>query len=137
MAEDIGGLVQEKASVGCVDLTDVLVEAGKTHEFLSHGYPGYLDECLVVSPSTDFSVVVTIDDKEFFNKTYAEYCNITQVLRCISAFEERDEDGNPLGNYIVHIKNLAFKESIVISVRNNGGSPVTFHNLLAKYKGGE
>jgi len=136
MAEDIGGLLQEKASVGCVDLTDVSVEAGETHEFLSHGYPGYLDECLVISSSTDFSVVVTIDDKEFFNKTYAKYCNITQTARCISAFEEQDEDGNPLSKYVVHIKNLVFKESIVISVKNNGGSPVTFHNLFAKYRGG-
>lgn len=136
MAEDIGGLVQEKASVGCVDLTDISVEAGQTYEFLSHGYPGYLDECLVISPSTNFSVVVTIDDAEFFNKTYAQYRNVTQTLRCISAFQERDEDGNPLSKYTVHIKNLVFKESIVISVRNNGGSPVTFHNLFAKYRGG-
>ena len=135
MAEDIGGLAQEKASVGRVDLSNISVEAGKTYQFLSHGYPGYLDEALVIGSTTSFSVVVTIDDEEFLNKTYSEYTDITQPLDYISAFEELDENGNPLSKYVVHIKNLVFKESIVISVKNNGASPMIFHNLFAKYRG--
>ncbi len=136
MAEDIGGLAQEKAAVGCIDLSNISVAAGATYEFLSHGYPGYLDEALVIGSTTSFSIIVTIDDKIFLNKTYTEYCNITQPLDYISAFEELDENGNPLGKYVVHIKNLVFKESIVISVKNNGASSMVFHNLLAKYRGG-
>ena len=135
MAEDIGELAQEKASVGSVDLSNVSVEAGKTYEFLSHGYPGQLDEALVIGSTTSFSVTVTIDEKEFLNKTYTEYTDITQPLDYISAFEELDENGNPLSKYIVHIKNLVFKEFIVISVKNNGTSSMIFHNLFAKYRG--
>lgn len=135
MPDTIAQHKEEKELVGRVDLTNISVGAGQNYQFLSHGYPGYLDECLVISPSTSFSVAVTIDDTEFFNKTYAEYCSITQPIQCIGAFQERDEDGNPLSKYVVHIKNLVFKESIVISVRNNGAGSIVFHNLFAKYRG--
>jgi len=135
MVEDIGGLLQEKASVGRIDLSNISVVAGATYEFLSHGYPGYLDEALVIGSTISFSVKVTIDDVEFLNKTYTEYTDVTQPLDYISAFEELDENGNPLSKYVVHIKNLVFKESIAISVKNNGAGPMTFYNLFAKYRG--
>ena len=119
-----------------VDESNKSVGSGDTYQFLSYNHPGHLDEALIIGSTTSFSVVVTINGEEFLNKTYAQYCNITQTIECISAFEELDEDGNPLSKYVVHIKNLVFKESIAISVTNNGASPIIFHNLFAKYRGG-
>lgn len=134
MSKSIVELQRDKLKIGVINLTDESVAAGVSYNFLSHYYPGSLDESLVISPNENFSVKVVVDGATVFNLTYAQYKSITQVVKCISAFEERDEHGNPLGKYLVQIKNLSFVESLVISVTNTGGSSTTFHNLFAKYK---
>lgn len=126
---------QENFKTKILDITDQNVGAGVSYEFLSlSGEFGYLKECLVFSPSTDFSVVVTVDDDEILNKTYTQYCVITEVVKDISAFEATDSDGNPLGKYVVNLKNINFRESITIEAKNNSGSPIVFGNLFCKYR---
>ncbi|GAI91853.1 unnamed protein product, partial [marine sediment metagenome] len=90
--------------------------------------------CLILSSSTNFSVIVNVDGEEILNRTYTQYTDITQILKDISAFEERDSDGNRLGKYTVHLININFKDSISIEVKNNSASPITFNNLFCKYK---
>jgi len=119
---------------GIVDIIDQIVSAGATYNIISLSELGYVDECLISSPSTDFSVIVNIDGNEILNRTYTEYTNITQVIGGIAAFEERDSDGNPTGKYIVHLKDINFKNSITIQVKNDSGGSITFHNLFCKYK---
>lgn len=127
--------VEERLTTKIADITDQNVGAGATYDFLSVSNKfGYVEECLVISPSTDFSVIVNVDGEEILNRTYTQYTDITQVVKDISAFEERDSDGNPLGKYTVHLININFKSSITIQVKNDSASPITFANLFCKYK---
>lgn len=126
---------QEKSpSHNIIDLTNQAVSAGQSLEFVSLEGLGYIKECLVVSPSTGFSVIVTVDGSQILNRTYTEYTDITQIVSDISAFEERDTDGNPLGKYVVHLANINFKNSLSLSVKNDSGGSITFQNLFCKYK---
>lgn len=134
MSKSIVELQRDKLKIGVVNLTDQSVAAGATYAFLSHYYPGRLDESLVISPTESFSLRVVLDGTDFFNQTYAQYKEITQITKCIAAFEERDEDGNPQGKYVVQIQGLVFQESIVLIVKNNTGTSVTFEHLFAKYR---
>lgn len=151
MADDIGGAEEEKlrlgryllqipaqeeapTTTGIVDITNKVVLAGGSFEFLNVEEMGILEECLVVSPSTEFFLVLSIDGTQFMDKTYQGFADITQTVEDISAFEELDTDGNPTGKYIVHLTDILFKSSITISVKNDSASPITFHNLFTKYR---
>lgn len=134
MSKSVSELAANKLKIGIVNLTDQSVAAGASYAFLSHDYPGYLEECYVLSPTESFSLRVVLDGSDFFNQTYAQYKEMTQITKCIAAFEERDEDGNPLGKYVLQIKDLSFVESIVLSVKNNTGGSITFECLFAKYR---
>ncbi len=117
-----------------IDVTNKSIGAGETYQFISFTELGLIEECLILSPSTDFSVIVNVDGEEILNRTYTQYTEITQIVKDISAFEERDSDGNALGKYTVHLININFKKSITIQVKNNSVSSVTFDNLFCKYK---
>lgn len=134
MSKSVSELAADKLKIGLVNLTNQSVAAGASYTFLSHDYPGYLEECYVLSPTESFSLRVVLDGSDFFNQTYAQYKEMTQITKCIATFEERDEDGNPLGKYVVQIQGLVFEESIVLIVKNNTGGSVTFEHLFAKYR---
>lgn len=121
-------------TTGVIDVTNKSITGGETYQFISFEELGLIEECLILSPSTDFSVIVNVDGEEILDRTYTQYTSITQVLKDISAFEERDSDGNPLGKYTVHLININFKDSITIEIKNNSASPITFDNLFCKYK---
>lgn len=134
MSKSVSELAADKLKIGIVNLTDQSVAGGASYNFLSHYYPGYLEECYILSPTESFSLRVILDGSDFFNQTYAQYKEMTQITKCIAAFEERDEDGNPQGKYVVQIQELVFEESIVLIVKNNTGASVTFEHLFAKYR---
>lgn len=134
MSKSIVELERDKLKIGVVNLTDQSVAGGATYAFLSHYYPGHLEECYVLSPTESFSLRVILDGSDFFNQTYAQYKETTQITKCVAAFEERDEDGNALGKYVVQIQGLVFEESIILIVKNNTGASVTFERLFAKYR---
>lgn len=134
MSKSVSELAANKLKIGIVNLTDQSVAAGVSYAFLIHNYPGYLEECYVLSPTESFSLRVILDGSDFFNQTYAQYKEITQTTKCIATFEERDEDGNALGKYLVQVQGLVFEESIILIVKNNTGASVTFERLFAKYR---
>ncbi len=144
MSKSVSELAADKLKIGIVNLTDQSVTAGASYAFLSHYYPGYLEECHVLSPTESFSLRVILDESDFFNETYAQYKKITQITKCIAAFEERDEDGNALGKYVVQIKGLSLIEPsfrlttistpcFIPTFSLNAGNLISFHFLyLAK-----
>ena len=125
---------EKLTATGVVDITNKSVEAGDIYPIVGVNELGYIEECLVVSPSTEFSLILDIDGERAMDKTYQGFCDITQTVEDISAFEERDSDGNPTGKNIVHLTNINFKQSISIFVKNDSGGSITFQNLFCKYK---
>lgn len=94
---------------------------------------GELDELMIISPSTSFGVVVTVDGTIILSKTYAELNALTQSLRVVSAFSELDEDGTPTGEYLIHLKDISFLESLVARVVNTSVADITF-DIFGKYR---
>ncbi|NVM57798.1 MAG: hypothetical protein HWN51_06745 [Desulfobacterales bacterium] len=114
------------------DFPTKVIAVGKYFDPINVVGSGELDELMVLSPNTDFAVVVAVDGTTILSKTYAELNALTQSLRCVSAFPEVDEDGNPTGDYLAHIKGISFLVSLVARVANTGAVDTTF-NIFGKY----
>lgn len=117
-----------------VDIFDEVVAAGATFEFANVSKRGFISEFLILASDPSFSVIVNLDSVEVINRTYLDSVSVSCHIAALSAFEERDEDGILTGKYVFHYSDIAFKESITISVKNNSGSNLTFDNLFCKYK---
>lgn len=117
-----------------VDIFDEVVASGATFEFVNVSKRGFISEFLVLASDPYFSVIVNLDSVEVMNRTYLDSVSVSCHIAALSAFEERDEDGILTGKYVFHYSDIAFKESITISVKNNSGSNLTFDNLFCKYK---
>ncbi|MEQ9716496.1 MAG: hypothetical protein ABGF52_13345 [Candidatus Asgardarchaeum sp.] len=135
------GQVYKIISVGpetkdMVNLENVSIGAGEIYKFFSYKGEGILQEALISSPNSNFGVLLNVDGIEILNKSYTELEQISSLLSSITALPERDENGDLTGNYIICLKNISFQNSVVISVKNNSGSPVTFNNLFTLIKKG-
>jgi len=117
-----------------IDETDKVVSAGDTYEFVAVTGVGTVINAFFLSPSTSFSVILTINGIDLLDRTYAQYLTISDNLPGIAAFPERDSDGVLTGKYLVCLKDIHFKNHISIKVKNNSGGNITFSNLFCKYK---
>ena len=117
-----------------IDVTDKPVSAGVEYEFVAVTGIGIVIDAFVLSPSTSFSVILTINGIDILDKTYVQYLAISDSIKDIAAFPERDSDGGLTGKYLVCLKNVHFKNHISIKVKNNSGGSITFNNLFCKYK---
>lgn len=109
------------------------IDAGGYFDAVSVSGSGELDELMILSPNTSFGVAVATDGTTILSKTYAQLNAITQSSRSISAFAELDEDGNPTGKYLIHLKDISFLVSLVARIVNTGGAVATF-NIFGKYR---
>ncbi len=130
-ASELEGAVRDTK---IVDETDKVVSAGITYEFLAVTAIGNVLDLFVISPTTNFSVILTINGIDLLDKTYTEYFTISGNLAGITALAQRDNDGVLTGKYLVSLKGIHFKNHISVKVKNDSGSPVTFDNLFCKYK---
>lgn len=117
-----------------IDVTDKAVSAGQEYEFVAITGVGTIIDVFVLSPSVSFSVILTINGIDILDRTYTQYLAISDSIKDIAAFPERDGDGVLTGKYLVCLKNVHFKNHISIKVKNNSGASVTFNNLFCKYK---
>jgi len=95
---------------------------------------GVVDQVLVRSPTKDIKIIVEVDGSEAIGSTYDELREIEQDARDIAAFEELDENGYPTGYYVVSIKDVWFKSSVKIFVRNIGSQSIVLPNVFVKYR---
>lgn len=114
------------------DFSSKEIAAGGYFDPISVVGSGELYEIMILSPNTSFGVTVAVDGTTILSKTYTELHAITQPLRSVSAFPELDEDGDPTGQYLIHLKDISFLESLVVRVTNTGGASANF-NILGKY----
>lgn len=131
---DILSRLAEVQRTKIVSLTNVTVNAGDTHNFLTiSATKGFILETLILSEGENFSVILEIDGSEALNTSYANLNRIGQEVKSIDAFAQLDINGSPTDRYLVHIKELNFKTSIKISVKNTSASPLIFRNLFVNY----
>ena len=116
-----------------VDLARSSTRAGGWLTVLYKSGAGQLEQFHIRSPNTDFRILIAVDMRGFFAKTYDEIRQISQHSPEISAFAELDENGDPTGHYVASIRDIPYESSIWVRVQNTGASPVTFSQLFAKY----
>jgi hypothetical protein len=125
--------VYDTITARSVDLAGKVVDAGAWVTVLNVEGRGYLKEFFVKCPNTNFKVSISVDKETFLEKTYAELREIQQNSKDISAFAERDEEGELTGYYVASIRNVPYYSSILVKVQNTGTTSVTFSQLFAKY----
>lgn len=115
------------------DFADEALGAGEWFTVLDSTGRGEVEEFQVRSPSTDFKLSIAVDGETVLEKTYDELRLIQQNSPSISAFAERDEEGELTGYYVVSIRDIPYYSSLQLKVQNTGGSSVTFSQLFVKY----
>ena len=109
------------------------VEAGEWFKVLDRAGRGRIGAFHVRSPNTSFKVSISVDGESVLEKTYDELRGIQQNSPNISAFAERDEEGDLTGYYVASIRKVPYYSSILVKVQNIGVASVTFSQLFVKY----
>lgn len=125
--------VYETLSARFADFAGQTLAAGEWFTVLNRTGRGCVEEFQVRSPSTSFKIALTIDGESALEKTYDELRLIQQNSPSISAFAERDEEGDLTGYYVVSVRNIPYYNSILLKVQNTGATPITFNQLFVKH----
>ena len=126
-------LMKDKFVSHFVDLGGTEVGAGAWQIILDRAGNGIVEEFQVRSPNTNFRVEITVDGTIELDKTYDQLRAVQQNSRTISAFAERDEDGDLTGYYVASIRDVSYYVSILVRVQNTGGTSTTFSQLFLKH----
>ena len=92
--------------------------------------PGRLRELMIISPTDDFSILVSLDGMRWLDKSFAELEEISQESDYVSAFEQLDEEGKPTGNYVLGLRDISWLKSFDLMLVSGG---VTFSHVYATW----
>jgi hypothetical protein len=129
MAEEIGAAVERERKPP-VERTEIInpqssVAINGEHEVCNLLGSGRMHELLVISPATQFSLYIKVDDKPpIYDDTYARLAEITDETAEVTAYQ--DEDTN---NYVIHIGELKFAKSLIVKIHGIG----TASRIFMKY----
>ena len=126
--------IYETATAKFADFAGQSVDPDAWQTILEKTGRGRIGDFHVRSPNTSFKVQIKVDGTVQLEKTYAELRNVQQNSGDISAFAERDEEGDLTGYYVASIRDVRYYTSILLRVQNTGGAAVTFSQLFAKYE---
>lgn len=93
--------------------------------FLKIASVGYLEQVLIISDSTAFTVRVKMDDETFFDDTYTWLNTYSNYINEMSAFDVSSV-------YYVSLRNFNFRRNFSVELITT--DDVTFTLLYAKYK---
>lgn len=116
-----------------VDHPGQSVNAGVWFTMIDEAGKGMMGAFHARSPDVDFEIKLTVDGTVVLEKTYAELREIQQNSPTISAFAERDENGDLTGYYVASVRDAPYYVSIKLEIQNTGGAPKTFSQLFTKY----
>lgn len=115
-----------------VDWRDIMV-TGEQVVVERSGY-GVLEEFMIKAEDPEFQVLVVRDWelKPILRGNYSDIRDIQQNVQSLSAFPERNEEGDLTGCYVVSIRDVQFEKNLVIRLSTE--KPVKFGAVYAKYK---
>ena len=87
---------------------------------------GGIEELVVISPTSNFSILIESDNYTKLEKTYAELASISGQAKDIVAFENTD------GNYILNITDYKWQNDIKLSLCSTSGTFV-FNQVYANW----
>jgi len=109
--ERIEKVKEEIIKTKILNLVDRTIERYK--ELLNIKGRGSIREITIISESSNFNVIIFVDEKEFINSSYNELEEISSYSNSIDAFEED-------GKYIVHITDISFGKNLRFGIFVNG-----------------
>lgn len=101
-----------------------VVVASKLYRILEGDGKGSIDQILIVSPSTSFSLRVNADKKKYIDHTYTWLATYSDYINDMSAFVVG-------GVYYASLRDIIFKEHFSIYV--NTTASITFPLIYIKY----
>jgi len=129
IAEEIGAAVERERKPS-VERTLVInpessVAVDGVHEVCNLHGSGKMHELLVISPDTQFSLYIKVDDKPpIYDDSYARLAEITDDTAEVTAYQNEDT-----GDYIIHIGELRFSKSLIVRLHGVG----TASRIFLKY----
>ncbi|MFB0543811.1 MAG: hypothetical protein ACETVR_03420 [Candidatus Bathyarchaeia archaeon] len=91
---------------------------------------GRLGEITVKSPSTDFNLLLEVDEKTLIDRSYSELAEISPHSQIVDAYEDAEN-----GIYVVHVGEMRWVRSALASVYIvRGGAAITFDTLWAVWE---
>lgn len=120
--------VSSNLSTKVVSASSVSVAAGGTYTPLNITGSGKIHEITITSSVNTFELKVTVDSTVIWDKTYTDASALTDDSVFVSAFQDENSE------YIYHLNDIPFENSIEIDVINNDGSnQITLDKVLVKY----
>ena len=113
-----------------VDRRNIVLEGEETI-VQKRGY-GVLQEFMVKAEDVDFHVFVERDGEPVVYGSYSHYVELSQDVKEIDAYPERDQDGELTGAYVLKVTDIEFAKGLTIKVRTS--KPVKFRAIFCKYK---
>lgn len=98
--------------IGAMDLLDISDANGIVEEFL------------IKSPSSDFSIILKVDDTEEYQRTWTELSALSDDVNSVTASLQD-------GSYILNMGDIHFNDHVKITVSGRG---ITFNRLYARAK---
>lgn len=111
---------QSKTTTEIIDLKNVEVDG--TWEICHVEEAGYLHELLIVTDTTEFTLVTDLDDKRY-QGDYSDYSSYSQYIDEVVALESD-------GNYRIHLAKMYFSKGFRAFVRGS----LTLSKVFCKYQ---
>ncbi|GAH79148.1 unnamed protein product [marine sediment metagenome] len=90
---------------------------------------GELKEITVSSPSTDFSLLLEVDEKTLIERSYSDLAELSPHSQIVDAFTDAES-----GLYILHIKEVKWLTKALATIYITGDTPITFDTLWAAWE---
>jgi len=93
---------------------------------------GVLQEFMVKAEDMDFHVFVERDGEPVVYGSYSRYAEVSQDVKEIDAYPERDQDGELTGAYVLRVTDIEFADGLTVKVSTP--RPIKFRAIFCKYK---
>jgi len=105
--ETISSVINKKTK--SLDISATI--SNRLHNFLDIYGIGIVREIILKSSSSDFRIIISVDDKEIINRTFSELAEISTYSSSFDAFEDEDNE-----KFIFQMTNINFLRRIKIGV---------------------
>jgi hypothetical protein len=100
-----------------------------TFTIIDASVPGKLDELTIVSPSTNFSILIMTDGVQRLSRSYSELLELSPHSMLIDAFEDADN-----GVYVLHIKEVYWLDEFSVRLYVDSATAITFKQIWASWQ---
>lgn len=106
--------------------TQIRVSVNNPARIIDEDNPGGIEELVVISPSSNFAIIIESGGQIKLNKTWTELSGISAQAQDIAAFMDAD------GNYVLNIRDYRWQQDILLTLRSTSGN-FLFNQVYANW----